>query len=51
MSGVMQDRVVQTPVGDVIGMTQRLTDTWIGLSQSIVDGDDDECLKRFIGLA
>ena len=33
--------------GDVTDLKPRLTDTWNGLSQSIVDDADDECRKRF----
>jgi len=42
----MQDHVYQTPVQDVTDLKQRLTDTWIELSQSIVDDADDEWRKR-----
>ena len=43
----MQDRVYQTPVQDVTDLKQRLTDTWNGLLQSIVDDAVDEWRKRF----
>ena len=33
----MQDHVYQTPVRDMTDLKQHLTDTWNGLSQSIVD--------------
>jgi len=39
---VMQDCVYQMPVWDVADLKQRLTDTWNGLSQSIVDDAVDE---------
>ena len=42
----MQDCVYQTPVRDVSDLKQRLTDTWNGLSQSIVDDAVDEWRKR-----
>jgi len=35
------------PVGDEADLMQRLTDTWNGLSQSIVDGAVDEWSKIF----
>ena len=42
ISGVKQGCVYQTPVRDVTNLKQRLTDTWNGLSQSIVDDAVDE---------
>ena len=42
----MQDCVCQTPVRDVTHPQQRLTDTWNGLLQSIVDDAVDEWWKR-----
>ena len=42
----MQDCVYQTPVQDVTDLKQRLTDTWNGLSQSIVDDAVDEWRKK-----
>jgi len=39
--GMMQDRVYQTPLGDVTDLRQRLIDTWRSLSQSIVDDATD----------
>ena len=41
----MQDCVYQTPVQDVTDLKQRLTDTWNGLLQSILDDADDEWLN------
>ena len=39
--------VYQKPVRGVTNMKQHLTDTWNGLSQSIIDEDaTDECWKR-----
>ena len=35
----MQDRVYRTLVRDVTDLKQRLTDTWNGMLQSIVDDD------------
>jgi len=43
----MQDRVYQTPVQDLTDLKQCWTDTWNGLSQSIVDDAVDEWRKRF----
>jgi len=43
---VMQDCVYQTPVRDMTDLKQRLTDTWNGLSQNIVDDGIDEWRKR-----
>ena len=42
----MQDCVYQTPVRDVTNLKQRLTDTWNGLSQSMVDDAVDKWRKR-----
>ena len=42
----MQDCVYQMPVRDVTDLKQRLTDTWNGLSQSIVDDAVDEWQRR-----
>ena len=36
ISGVMQDRVYQTPVRDMADLRQHLIDTWNDLLQSIV---------------
>ena len=44
--GVMQDRVYQTPVGDVAYLRQCLIDTWNDLSQRIVNDAVDEWRKR-----
>ena len=42
----MQDCVYQTAVREVTDLKQRLTDTWNGLSQSIVDNAVDKWQKR-----
>ena len=42
----MQDCVYQTQVRGVIDLKQLLTDTWNGLSKSIVDDAVDEWRKR-----
>jgi len=49
MWSVMHDRVYQTPVRDVTDLKQRLTNTWNGLLQSIVDDAVDEWWKRLRG--
>jgi len=46
MWGVIQDRVYQTTVREVVYLRQRLIDTWNDLSQSIVDDAVDEWRKR-----
>ena len=42
----MQDHAYQTPVQDVTDLRQCLTDTWNGLSQSIIDDAVNEWQKR-----
>ena len=43
---MMQDRVYQTPIQELVYLRRRLIDTWHDLSQSIVDDAVDEWCKR-----
>ena len=44
----MQDYVYQTPVRDVTDLKLRLTGTWNGLSQRVVNDAVDEWRKRHV---
>jgi len=44
--GMMQQRVYQTRIRDIIELKERLIDVWRGLQQSVVDEDIDEWRKR-----
>ena len=44
--GMMQQRVYQTRICDIIQLKERLIDVWRGLQQSVVDEAIDEWRKR-----